>query len=494
VMLTDSVRAQGWTNFTFERLLNTNDLTSDVEITADNMLLQYAFHSTDNFLGGDVHDSFGSLLVNFQKTGPIITQPPPSTASVAPTMAPSVTPGSFSADGGAFTASWVVMGDSIRFTMKAKALGYVGIGWTAETGKGHVASDMIVGWVEGSKTTLLDTYSAKNKIKPSSDPTQDVTLVSGTEANGYTTIQFDRKLKTGDTTNDVEITASNFLFQYAYHSTDTYLASDTHDGFGTAIVNFLSDGPVVTKPVMSTPAPAGAPTAAASAAMPGVFVSTDSNFRMKWRVDATKIYFELECGTLGYCGVGWGADTKAAGHLDSDMYVAWVDSTGTAKMLDTWSTKKTVPTTDPTQDFEELKALEDGGVTSIQFARLLDTGDTENDLAIRDAPVLVQWCVHSDDDFEGGAVHDYFGKAIINFLSMSSIQVVVPSETLAMALESPNGTAIDEMSGARKGIGGLSTGQIVGIVFGAVLLLGIILALGNYLLVHIRRQASRSKA
>ena len=63
-----------------------------------------------------------------------------------------------------------------------------------------------------------------------------------------------------------------------------------------------------------------------------------------------------------------------AGHVDSDMYAAWVDSTGTVTMVDSWSTKKALPKADAVQSYEELKGSEDGGVTSIQFSRLLDTG------------------------------------------------------------------------------------------------------------------------
>lgn len=121
VMLTDSVRAQGWTNFTFERLLNSNDLSQvwffiliqleclnllkidsflknnnrmlkslpiicccnmhsirlmDSQVCFNSKTIQLFFHNFSKLLGGDVHDSFGSLLVNFKKTGPIITQQP----------------------------------------------------------------------------------------------------------------------------------------------------------------------------------------------------------------------------------------------------------------------------------------------------------------------------------------------------------------------------------------------------------------------------------
>ncbi len=35
------------------------------------------------------------------------------------------------------------------------------------------------------------------------------------------------------------------------------------------------------------------------------------------------------------------------------------------------------------------------GITTITFERAIDTGDA-NDLVVRDADVLVQWCTHAD--------------------------------------------------------------------------------------------------
>ena len=122
----------GVTTMTFTRPLKSPDTLTDLEIVNRNMLVQWAYSASDTFT--QVHTSTGTVNINF------IADLMPGAPTLAPASTPAPTPAppppsvmsnSFSANNGAMNVSWTMKTASlIEFTVRAKTLGYVAIGWT----------------------------------------------------------------------------------------------------------------------------------------------------------------------------------------------------------------------------------------------------------------------------------------------------------------------------------------------------------------------------
>jgi len=97
------------------------------------------------------------------------------------------------------TFAWKIDGDTLAVKMSAKTKGWVGIGFNpSEKMKG---ADFVLGYVKKGKAKIIDEFG-DGKTKHSSDKklggTVDATLVSGTEKDGVTTIEFTMPLKSAD--------------------------------------------------------------------------------------------------------------------------------------------------------------------------------------------------------------------------------------------------------------------------------------------------------
>jgi len=60
-----------------------------------------------------------------------------------------------------------------------------------------IGSDIVIGWVKEDKSFIKDFY-AISQLKPLIDANQDYHLLYSEESNGYTILQFKRKLVTCD--------------------------------------------------------------------------------------------------------------------------------------------------------------------------------------------------------------------------------------------------------------------------------------------------------
>jgi hypothetical protein len=503
----------GFTTVSFSRKLDTGDALTDLVIRNQVVLLQWAYHDSNSAFSA-THTATGTGAVNL-----LSTPAPPGVTTVAPTLPPTpaptpapppvTTPTSVSVDSGNFKLSWNVAGADITFVIEAKANGYVSIGWAAPPAPAaHKASDMLVAWFDEAtgKGEYLDTYS-KVKSRPPSDAQQDGALVAASQANGVTRIEIKRKLNTGETTADVAITNQDLLLQWAYHTTDTFLDGDAHARAGSLLVNFLSSqqptqppttAPTTLPPGVTTPPPLTVATPPPGvAAKPNQFIGADGKLRVSWLVEGPSIRFEMQCATLGYCGIGIAVNPSGKSHIATDMYVGWVDGAGLPHLLDTYSTMVDKPVTDAQQDIETITGVEDGGLTTVSFTRPLISRDKAQDVDIINGMMSLQWCMHAADTYEDGEFHDMAGAVQVNFLNANMAPVVQVTTILLQTADT--GTNALGVSGSgtltpdATPEGGLGTVEIVLIVLGALCFVAIIAAVVNLLFLR-RRKAAGNKA
>jgi hypothetical protein len=101
---------------------------------------------------------------------------------------------------GVFRVSWTNTQDEISIGIKAKTKGWVGIAFSPNLSKSN--SDLIIGFASDNQAVLVDSfnpgYSGSHPQDGVAGGKNDLYDISGSEIDGITTIEFKRKLVTGD--------------------------------------------------------------------------------------------------------------------------------------------------------------------------------------------------------------------------------------------------------------------------------------------------------
>jgi hypothetical protein len=164
--------------------------------------------------------------------------PEPSTPSSPPTPEPSsgqtgqkvewkadgiITDGEYTGtqDYGDFKLWWHADSQYIYIGMQAKTSGWISM--ALDAGQGMKDADMVLGVVQDGKTTVIDEYSTGNFGPHSADTelggSDDILESGGKEDGTFTTIEFKRKLDTGDEYDRAFSTGKNMII-WAYGADD----------------------------------------------------------------------------------------------------------------------------------------------------------------------------------------------------------------------------------------------------------------------------------
>ncbi|AKG52806.1 dopamine beta hydroxylase-related protein [Dehalogenimonas sp. WBC-2] len=135
--------------------------------------------------------------------------------------------------GGLFRVSWSITEDTIFIGIKAKTTGWVAIALSPSLSKSQ--SDLMIGFVSDGQVNLVDSYDPgysgdhpKDSVLGGKD---DLQIISGSEANGVTTLEFKRLLNTGDPYDIAFVNGSN-PFLYALGANDNTATEHSLVGFG----------------------------------------------------------------------------------------------------------------------------------------------------------------------------------------------------------------------------------------------------------------------
>lgn len=138
----------------------------------------------------------------------------------------------------------------------------------------------------------------------------------------------------------------------------------------------------------------------------------DPTFDIYYSTDTTTIYMALVGVATGYVSVGFGSPIMQ----NSDIIIGYFD--GATNIRDTWAPGYSL-TTDASQDIISSAAGETAGVTTLEFSRLLNTGDTTEDNVITIGVATdILWGYSANDDFI--SYHSARGATSIVFSSPPS--------------------------------------------------------------------------
>jgi rhodanese-related sulfurtransferase len=126
---------------------------------------------------------------------------------------------------GDYELSWRIDGEIVSFAMKAKTTGWVSVGIDPEFKMKN--ADIYLGWVTKEGTVeLFDTFCnvEMGPHPPDKDQggTNDILAFNGKEDGSYTTIEFSRKLDTGDLTDKIVPKTGKLTVMVAYGATDEF--------------------------------------------------------------------------------------------------------------------------------------------------------------------------------------------------------------------------------------------------------------------------------
>lgn len=113
------------------------------------------------------------------------------------------------------TLSWSIVGDTIYIAMQVESPGWIGVSMLAEKDDKKMGADSYVFTMDGGKFSAMDMIQIKRTGKPAEDTTEggknSILQSAGTYVGKAWTIEFSRKLKTGEDT-DMEIGAGKKFF------------------------------------------------------------------------------------------------------------------------------------------------------------------------------------------------------------------------------------------------------------------------------------------
>ncbi len=139
---------------------------------------------------------------------------------------------------GDYMLYWQIEGDMIYFGIEVDTSGWVAVGF--EPTFAMKDADMVFAWVESNGTVVIfDVYATGNYGPHPPDVDQggtfDILSYDGLEGSGKTTIEFSRKLNTGDTYDKIIPTSGTFNIIWATGTADNFGLQ--HDRRGSASLN-----------------------------------------------------------------------------------------------------------------------------------------------------------------------------------------------------------------------------------------------------------------
>jgi hypothetical protein len=113
------------------------------------------------------------------------------------------------------TLSWSIVGDTIYIALQGDSGGWIGLGMLAEKDDKKKGADSYIFTMDGGKMVALDMTQIKRTGAPQPDDEEggknSILQAAGGVSGKTWTVEFSRKLKTGEPT-DMEITAGKKFF------------------------------------------------------------------------------------------------------------------------------------------------------------------------------------------------------------------------------------------------------------------------------------------
>jgi hypothetical protein len=132
----------------------------------------------------------------------------------------------------------------------------------------------------------------------------------------------------------------------------------------------------------------------AAACGPETALVPSDNYSLTFRVCDNSLVGTVVARATGWVAFGFSRTVSMPG---SDVFMAGVQSDGTAYGVDAFAELRAPPAADDSQDVTLIDATELSGVTSYSFSRLLSTGDPR-DYDLTDGSYYILWAFNQTND------------------------------------------------------------------------------------------------
>ena len=295
-----------------------------------------------------------------------------------------------------FWVHWSIVDDSIIMGLRANTTGWLALAF--DTIYPTADLDVIFGRVvNGTETETRDVRADRDWEVVSDDTematgTHDIMDATGSETAGFTTIEFHRKLYTGDEVGDHDLPAvGEVLVEWYIGADDNWTKDPDKQGKDMIVIGG-------TEPYPDTSRIDGV---VSSGEYDHTLMWGFGDFILYWRVDGPYITFAMEGWTPGWLAVGFDPEGTMAG---ADLVVAYVTDDGYTRIRDLKAVNETGP---HLQDFEGNGTFDifawDGSysheLTTVEFVRELNTGD-HMDKPIPMGELNIVWATGRLDDWD----------------------------------------------------------------------------------------------
>jgi hypothetical protein len=134
--------------------------------------------------------------------------------------------------GGLYNLYWATDDNYIYMGIKAKTSGFVAVGF----GSGMTQTDVIFGYVKDGEAYIYDvyvtSYSGPHPEDTDLGGSNDILDYGASEEDGYTVIEFKRKLDTGDDYDSVITKGESHNIVWSYGGSDGMMSIHSQRGYG----------------------------------------------------------------------------------------------------------------------------------------------------------------------------------------------------------------------------------------------------------------------
>ncbi|MCU0799167.1 MAG: hypothetical protein MUC62_05790 [Candidatus Thermoplasmatota archaeon] len=408
IMDYNATETGGWTTLELKRNLSASDAYDKPIKTKELMTIIWAYSDSDDPIAKHTRTGVATWNLNTSVTPPPPPPPPPPKNS---TIDGIVTVGEYDDDvsfgEGSFVVYWTVNGTNITMAMVGRAEGYVSIGF--EPTRYMKDADMIFGWVDANGVMVTDAYCTgdfgPHPIDTDLGGSYDILMFNGTQVNGITTIEFVRKLDTGDSYDKPIPAEGSVNILWAISDKDDPESTHTERGAGTLFL--YTDVPHSTSGIDGK-------------VSQGEYKESATydfdNFRVYWTVANGNITMAISAKTTGWVSIGLAPEDKM---LNADVLLGWVEL-GKSHIVDAFSTGALGPHPPDTYlggttDIHTFNGTEIDGVTTIEFVRMVSTGDAYDKIIPSSGNLNIIWAYGPTDDFT--ETHSKRGYGVLTIAS-----------------------------------------------------------------------------